>query len=804
MPDDHLHSEALATARALLERGYRVHPLCPLTPHRHGDDECHSLGKVPLRKAWQLDPEHRETISVGPDGGIGIVCGDGLLVLDEDEIGALASLFEAAGEAPPPPTVFSGKGGQHVWLRVPDGVRTPRNTQGGKKRSLAVGVDTRGDGGQVVVPPSPHVSGTVYEWADGLPPPIAELPLAPAWLLQRIAKRPAPMAGQTVAPAYEDGEFRDRGARSLFEGALKRITDGSGSRHDGMLHAACVAHGLARAGRANLGVMRTAVGAAFAVAKPDAVGEFEGAWAWASDHAEPIEARTITARAVARGTTFTEEAQRTREAKAEAERVEVERIEGEVVGVDDADIGVKEDVARELADAGYVHLGDRYGGWHRWDEHGWQPMPPLLLRAVVRGMLEAREEEAPTQHMVSEIIAHAGETRCFPREAMEARAADPEWAGAFLLSDGERIDGALFRDAVVFGDGSVRAMGRDVFAPFGVLPYEWGDGAEVEPSRTRALLEGTQMEGVPWDFQCRYVGAAIFANGEHQTMLNLFGVGGSGKGTTSRLWAALLGGGRRVLSFASTEVLGNRFALARLPHSRMVLFPDLPSDYADHAEGLHVLKALIGGDAVRGEVKRGDSFEMVFGGLVIGLSNFQPRFTRGLADAQAWRRRMLPIRYEHVPAEVVPGLENQIIEEEGEALARWCVQAYIDAEWDALPAAIVQLREEVEMASASSAAEYVLERYVGNRIGIVYHDSVMADLKVYNEGKSRRDEISQRAVSRVLNEMGAVKRRKGGRGARRYQWEGLARLTDSDEEHEADEWMDEQGAIAIDDESAPA
>jgi hypothetical protein len=58
-------------------------------------------------------------------------------------------------------------------------------------RRLAPGLDVRGEGGYVLVPPSVHPSGVRYEWiVSG-----AEITPAPAWLLAMVTEpKPEPAA----------------------------------------------------------------------------------------------------------------------------------------------------------------------------------------------------------------------------------------------------------------------------------------------------------------------------------------------------------------------------------------------------------------------------------------------------------------------------------------------------------------------------------------------------------------------------------------------------------------------------------
>jgi hypothetical protein len=110
--------------------------------------------------------------------------GNGFFALDVDgPIGAAAlDLLERTnGKLPTTPRARTGSGGEHILFRAPAGVTVPNSV-----KSLGPDLDVRGDGGQIVVWPSLHRSGTQYEWVTGLTPWDVDVADAPGWLLQML------------------------------------------------------------------------------------------------------------------------------------------------------------------------------------------------------------------------------------------------------------------------------------------------------------------------------------------------------------------------------------------------------------------------------------------------------------------------------------------------------------------------------------------------------------------------------------------------------------------------------------------
>jgi len=118
-----------------------------------------------------------------PRANLAVVTGEisGVVVVDIDpKHGGMESLEALeARHGPLPNTVesISGGGGRHLYFAYPG--REVRNRVG-----LAPGIDMRGDGGCIVVPPSIHPSGKRYRWKSGHSPGDVDLAPLPVWLEQ--------------------------------------------------------------------------------------------------------------------------------------------------------------------------------------------------------------------------------------------------------------------------------------------------------------------------------------------------------------------------------------------------------------------------------------------------------------------------------------------------------------------------------------------------------------------------------------------------------------------------------------------
>lgn len=170
-----------------------------------GNAFCSSPGKhpmVPWREVATSDPVQIEQWwTQWPEANIGLVtgCASGVNVVDTDlkpDVDGEEVLRELAGKhdglLPDTVEVLTGGGGHHRYYRCNGHAITNAN-------QFPKGIDTRGDGGYVIAPPSRHVSGRCYEW-EGSSDPMEGVMVAdmPQWMIQYAVKKTVSNDGNGV------------------------------------------------------------------------------------------------------------------------------------------------------------------------------------------------------------------------------------------------------------------------------------------------------------------------------------------------------------------------------------------------------------------------------------------------------------------------------------------------------------------------------------------------------------------------------------------------------------------------------
>lgn len=229
-----------AAAHEYAQRGWRVLPLHFIRGEECSCRDgavCKSAGKHPILKGWQdrastSGADIEEWWSQRPRAGVGIATGEqsGLFVLDVDPdnggLATLAALERAHGPLPYTRTIRTGSGGKHLYFNWPGGAVT--NSAG----KLGPGLDIRGNGGQVVAPPSRSNKGDYVLSVDA---PVVD---APAWLLD-LLRPPEPKKPTTGGTPYSPEGANHYAEAALADELAQVEAAGEGTHNHQLYRSAC-------------------------------------------------------------------------------------------------------------------------------------------------------------------------------------------------------------------------------------------------------------------------------------------------------------------------------------------------------------------------------------------------------------------------------------------------------------------------------------------------------------------------------------------------------------------------------------
>lgn len=240
-----------AAAHDYAQRGWRVLPLYHVVDTDTGPactckdgGACKNAGKHPNIKKWQ-DKASRSGADIEvwwserPQSGVGIATGEqsGVFGLDVDPdnggLETLAALEAKHGKLPYTYTVRTGSGGKHLYFTWPGFAVT--NSAG----KLGRGLDIRGNGGQLVAPPSQSGKGGYVVSVDA---PVAD---APAWLLDLLR----PTEPRTTGGVPVSSEVASRYAEAALADELAAVrASQEGEQNNTLFKAAAALGGLVAVG----------------------------------------------------------------------------------------------------------------------------------------------------------------------------------------------------------------------------------------------------------------------------------------------------------------------------------------------------------------------------------------------------------------------------------------------------------------------------------------------------------------------------------------------------------------------------
>ena len=151
----------------------------------------------------------------------------------------------------------------------------------------------------------------------------------------------------------------------------------------------------------------------------------------------------------------------------------------------------------------------------------------------------------------------------------------------------------------------------------------------------------------------------------------IVGTPGAGKSTVLEIIEAIIGPAN--VCQLRTEHLSERFELSRFLRKTMLSGKDVPGHFLQ-TEGAYVLKALVGQDLLSAEKKGSNCEFQLRGEFGVAVSCNSRLRVKLDGDVEAWRRRLLIIRYEKPkPPKRILDFAKTLLASEASGILRWMV-----------------------------------------------------------------------------------------------------------------------------------
>lgn len=602
----------LHPALAAAARGWYVFPIKP-------------RGKEPLTahgfKDATTDPKQIQAwIEQFPDCNWGLDTGrSGLLVGDVDpKNGGDVSWAELVAKHPELANTVrvqtQGDGLHLYWLRPP---ANGHGDLGNTVSHIAPGIDTRGAGGYVVIPPSIGPSGKPYRWATGHAPhevAVAALPKVLFEMLQRPKDRP--VHAVAVPEVIADGKRND----TLFR----------------------MAAGLQRKGysaQAMLACLKEENRARCRPPLPDR------------------EVETIVR---------------------QASRYDAGPIPDVLIDAALTQVGNGE---RLVALFGHRFCHVHEWGWLVWDGRCWERdtrghMEALAKKTVVAILQAADRISDEETRKALRKWAKSSQSMKNLREMIAAARSEPGIDRH--MDEFDTHDGLLnVRNGVVdLATGELAPHNPDLyFTTYSNVDYDPNALAPRWDQLVRDLSEGSPDPAERIGYMQRCAGYTLTGYVREQKLFFLYGNGSNGKTTFVEILAKLLGKLATPMGFDTfLNSRDNRFQndMASLVGRRMTMATEAPEGRSFNEEAL---KSATGGDSLRAKLLYKDSFDMTVRFKLWLTGNNRPTI-RGITLG-TWRRFELVPCLRSVPEHKrVKDLKEKLLQELPGILA-WCVRGAI-------------------------------------------------------------------------------------------------------------------------------
>ena len=541
--------ETLDAALTYAARGWHIFPVEP-------------RGKRPMRglrwrEASTTDPKTvRAWWKRWPEANIGLDCGkSGLVVLDFDAgkpTFAGDDLLEALFRIPTA-SAATGGGGYHFLFQQPEG-----EPLGNSRGRLPAGVDVRGHGGYIVLPPSIHPWGERYAWLDdGEPAPL------PDFILELLRSPQEPVERRT-APVRANGKKKHAGvspyaAKAMGEETAAVALAVEGTRNETLNRAAFNLGQLVAGGELDAAAVKsTLLSAALVAGLPEQEAKNTIASGMAAGARGPRTAPAPRAKLPS--------GNGRRDAHPAGDGVALEDV---LAALGRHEVGDAELLARIFD--GRVCYDHSEKAWYFWTDHYWtrdeQNRAHKLVNSVAAEYLRAaaKARETGDKKREDDLLKRAGRLRFKARikNVLDLATADLGVTGDVWDTHPDKLavqNGVLDLRTGKLEDGSPSDYIRTV------APVTWEGIDAPAPRWERFLLEIFDNDRELVDFVQRLFGYGVTGHRKEAVLPILWGAGRNGKDTLLSAIENVLGDLAGPISEAVMIDQRNRNAAAATPH----------------------------------------------------------------------------------------------------------------------------------------------------------------------------------------------------------------------------------------------
>lgn len=683
--------------------GLPVIPLCP-PDHRGMNNShrqrCSSPGKSPIIPDWQkhehtTEQQVKKWFDKNQYLNIGMPLGrnSGIVGIDVDGHDNMDVLQDICKGDLPDTWEYTTGNGYRIMYQLPPGLETKKYVVELEEGEIALLCD----GQQTVLPPSNHPKGVAYTWTMGHSPEDIPISTAPEWLIERIIAEDKKQELEEKQQSEPPDPVED-GNSVTPDDWKKDIKQGGRNNHLTRLAGSLIARGT--------------------IPKEEVLMFLKS---WNEEHCEPPLPDHEIEKMV-EGLFLSEEMKNAKRGR-ETEQGKQGKKTFRATPVAKAFFKYEQKEGREWAYS--TTDGDFY--ITNIEEGPWEIVMMEEVRKRIRSFLidptKGGDIGWDSQHYVRETVDAAKSLLINTEGDIIFDLGEQVAQGNYDLLEYIHVDNGLLewrKNEMHPWDPNFRTTVK--------LPIPW-EGLDAEcPTWKETLKEWIPDKGTR-KFLQEYIGLCLIPDTRYRTAAFLFGEGSNGKGLFLDTVSKLFG---KSLTAIPLHKLNNRFEVGYIRNKLINICGDIDSQYL---KDTGTIKALIGGDILRGERKHGRSFNFRPVARLLFSANRLPR----VADkTHAWYSRWRFIEFPNT-FPVNPEFKinfNKKVNKELPGILAWAVKGLMRLEYN----------NKFTEGEAMKKAE---DEYKQENDSVLYFTSTALE-QVKHEGQETS--LPQRVVWRTYNE----------------------------------------------------